>query len=175
MTAPARSWLRKQREKKWVRVAAQAVLIVAIYLGIRAYQTRAAARGHAPPLSGTTTAGQMADLSSLKEGPVLVHFWATWCGVCRLEQGSIDSVAEDYPVLTVASRSGPTSAVASYLKDQGLSFPAIADTRGLLAQDWGVNAFPTTFVVDEAGTIRHLEVGFTSELGLRARLWLASF
>jgi alkyl hydroperoxide reductase subunit AhpC len=51
--------------------------------------------------------------------------------------------------------------------------PIVLDPDGRLARAWGVRSLPTSFVVDREGEIRTVEVGYTTELGLRARLWLA--
>jgi alkyl hydroperoxide reductase subunit AhpC len=77
------------------------------------------------------------------------------------------------PVLAVASRSGSASEVAAYVHANRLVPRTITDSDGTLAQRFGVSAYPTTFVIDADGEIQHVEVGYTTELGLLARLWLA--
>jgi hypothetical protein len=49
----------------------------------------------------------------------------------------------------------------------------VLDEDGAVARRWGVKAYPTTFYLDAAGVIRHVEVGYTTTLGMRARLALA--
>jgi thiol-disulfide isomerase/thioredoxin len=161
-----------KRRRSYKRLALEVAVVVGLLLAVRAYQSRDAASGPAPALRGRTVAGESVDLAALR-GPTLVHFWATWCGVCRAEEGTIDALADGHRVITVASQSGPPPRVAAYLRERGLRFAALADPRGELARRWGVRAFPTSFVVDGRGNIRHAEVGYTTSLGLRARLWLA--
>lgn len=115
----------------------------------------------------------MVALSEASGEPVLVHFWATWCGVCRAEQGTIDALARDHRVITVASQSGGLGELGSYMSENTLSFTVVPDPRGQLASRWGVRAYPTSFVVGPDGSVRSVEVGYTTSLGLRARLWLA--
>lgn len=148
-------------------------MFVVIILAFRAWQTRDAPDGPAPELSGRSVDGAELALARPPGEPVLVHFWATWCGVCRAEQGTIDALAADHRVITVASQSGGADQVGGYLRDEGLAFPVVLDPRGELAQRWGVRAFPTSFVIAPDGTVRSVEVGYTTSLGLRARLWLA--
>ncbi|MBC7173859.1 MAG: protein disulfide oxidoreductase [Polyangiaceae bacterium] len=117
--------------------------------------------------------GALIELARAPGEPVLVHFWATWCGVCRAEEGTIDALADDHRVITIATQSGGAAEVGRYLSERGLDFPTVVDPHGEIARRWGVSAFPTSFVIDADGAIRNIEVGYTTSLGLRARLALA--
>jgi len=148
------------------------VLLVLI-LGIRAWQQSGTASGPAPALAGELLDGKPVALAAFAGQPVLVHFWATWCPICRAEQGSIDALARDAPVITVAMQSGSREEVVQFLRKEALSFPVLNDPDGVLAAQWGVRAVPASFIVDGAGQIRFLEIGYTTGVGLRLRLWLA--
>jgi thiol-disulfide isomerase/thioredoxin len=156
-----------------MRRGGEVVLILALLLGVRAWQQRDVARGPAPTLSGKMLDGKSYVLAPSAGQPVLVHFWATWCPICRAEQGSIDALARDYPTITVAMQSGDARSVAQHLQVEGLKFPVINDPDGRIASQWGVRAVPASFVVDAVGRIRFVEIGYTTSLGLRLRLWLA--
>ncbi len=144
-----------------------------VYLGIRAWQHRALAHGAAPAIAGKTLSGRSVSLAELRGRPVLVHFWATWCHICRMEQGAIDAIARDHAVLTVAIDAGDPAALRRYVKERGIHAPVLADFGGRFAADFGVRAVPADFIIDRNGTIRYVEVGYSSQWGLRARLWLA--
>jgi len=161
-------WTRRYR--RWL---VDAGLVLAVYVGVQLYHTRDAPHGAAPPISGALLSGQAVDLSAYAGKPVLLHFWATWCSICRLERGSIESIAGDYPVLAVASQSGTAAEVAAYAREHGLKVPVLIDEDGALAARYGVKAFPSSFVIDGEGKIHNVEVGYTTELGLRLRLWWA--
>ena len=158
--------------RPWLRDLLFVVLLVA---GIRAYQQRDLVSGQAPQLNGVSARGEPLSLAAqaYQGRPVLVHFWATWCGVCRAEQGSIDAIARTHPVLSVSSSSGQPAEVAAYVDEHGIAPPVIVDTSSVLAKRYGVHAFPTSFILNREGKIAFREVGYTTELGLRARLWLA--
>ena len=113
------------------------------------------------------------DLKDLRGKPVLVHFWATWCPICRAEDGSIHDLAQDYRVLTVATNSGDAQEIARYMEENNLEFPVLLDESGEMGSRWGVNGVPSSFIVDSAGEIRSVAVGYTTGIGLRIRLWLA--
>lgn len=162
------AWWRNRR----VRQAGFLLLVVAVFLAVRAWQQRTLAEGPAPALQAEGLDGSRIDLAASGGQPTLVYFWATWCPVCRIEQGSIESVADDYRVISIALQSGSAVEVAKYLHEHQLRVPVINDPDGAIAARWGVRATPTLFVIDGDGQIRFREVGLTSTPGLRLRLWL---
>ena len=147
--------------------------MVAVYSGVQFWHARDTASGAAPALMGKALDGSHLSLAAFAGRPVLVHFWATWCSICRLEQGNIEAVAKDYPVIAVASQSGAVDEVAGEVRRRGLQAPVLVDEDGAWAARFGVRVFPTTFVVDAQGNIVDVTVGYTTEPGLRARLKLA--
>jgi thiol-disulfide isomerase/thioredoxin len=159
--------------RRWLRWAVEVALVVVLIVGVRAWQQGGTARGPAPALAGVLLDGNSYVLAPAAGQPVLVHFWATWCPICRAEQGSIEALARDYPAVTVAMQSGDDAEVARYLRTESLSFPVLNDSDGAIAAHWGVRGVPASFIVDGAGQIRFVEVGYTTSVGLRLRLWLA--
>jgi peroxiredoxin len=158
--------------RRWVSWARDIALLLLVIAAVQWWQSRDLAAGPAPPLVGHLLDGSAYQLSPAT-GPTLVHFWASWCPVCRLEQDSIASIASDRAVITVATTSGTRDEVAAYLAEHGLRIPVLMDEDGDLARAWGVNGVPATFVIDRDGGIRHAAKGYSTELGLRLRLWLA--
>lgn len=164
----------KPRAAKWRGYAINLLLFVVVVAGIRAWQQRDMASGAAPALQGITLAGRPYSLSAHPERPVLVHFWATWCPVCRTEQSAIAAIAHDDPdVITIAMQSGKPQEVVRHMQEQGIDFPVVNDADGSLASAWGVHAVPASFIVAPDGRIRFVEVGYTTGIGLRLRLWWA--
>lgn len=160
-------------QSHWKSWLIQLVVFFFIYLAIHYYQTRSTPSGIMPSVVGQELSGQWREFPRDLEGPTLVHFWATWCTVCRLEQGSINSIADNHRVIAIASQSGTRQQVQQTVTERGITAPVIVDESGNLASKFGVRAFPSSFIVDKDGTIRYTEVGYTTEWGLRFRLWLA--
>ena len=108
---------------------------------------------------------------SVKKGkPLLIHFWATWCPTCKLEAANIESVSKDYEVLTIAVNSGSDVELNIYMKEKSLTFKVLNDNEGTWAREFNVEAYPTTFIYDAKGELRFTEVGYTTTVGLLARL-----
>ena len=65
--------------------------------------------------------------------------------------------------------------MAAYVAEQGLSMPVLVDDEGEWGRSYGVRGFPSSYVIDAEGQIFDVEVGYSSEWGLRARLLLAGY
>lgn len=107
--------------------------------------------------------------------PILVHFWATWCPVCKIEASNIQTIASKYEVLTIAVKSGSNDSIQAYMNDKDLSYKVHNDNDGFLAQKYKVPAYPTTFIYNKKGELVFSEVGYTSTFGLFIRMLWASF
>ena len=161
-------------KSKWQRWLRDLGILLLVVFAIQWWQARDLPKEViAPSLAGASLVGEPMALSNWKGQPVLVHFWASWCPVCRLEEGSIASIAEDYPVIAVATTSGTADEIQAYLAKQGINFPVMMDESGDIARHWGMRGVPATFVIDSAGKIDYATMGFSTELGLRIRLALA--
>lgn len=164
------------RRKIWFKRALYLLLFILMIASIRAWQQRDMASGMAPPLVGVKLDGSAYALSVKPAQPVLVHFWATWCPICRAEQGSINAISDDHPnTITVAMQSGSDEKVSQHLAAEGLRFAVLNDADGRISAAWGVHAVPASFIISPDGKISFVEVGFTTGVGLRLRLWLARF
>jgi thiol-disulfide isomerase/thioredoxin len=161
------------KARRWGKWLLELLVFAALFFGLRAYMSYGAASGLAPPLAGALLDGQDIRLEDYRGQPVLVHFWATWCPVCKLMQDSVASLAEDHPVLSVAMQSGEAAEISAYLRERGVSLPVLPDPAGILSSRYGVRGVPASFVIDGEGQVRFVEIGYTSELGLRFRLYWA--
>lgn len=164
-------------QKNWFKNLMTVVLFIAIYLAIRPFMQGDVVQGKAPQMSVTSITGKNIDLQQLNQQgqPVLVHIWATWCPICEVSKGGIESVAEDYAVINIATQSADDEQLLAYAKQHDMNPDIIVnDLEGQWLKTFGAKAVPADFVIDTQGNIAFVEVGFTTAWGLRLRLWWAS-
>ncbi|WP_137918654.1 redoxin family protein [Hydrogenophaga sp. 2FB] len=97
-------------------------------------------------------------------------------GFCPVAAPALDSVtrlSRDGPVLTIAMQSGQAEQVARVLNQRQLPWATALDPRGEMSRQLGFKAVPAFVVVDADGHLRAATVGYTSEIGMRLRLWWA--
>ncbi len=109
-----------------------------------------------------------------KNEPILIHFWATWCPTCKAEAPNIQTISENYNVLTIALKSGSDTEIEEYLKSRGLNFKVVNDIDGTITEKFAISIFPTTIIYDKEGKVVFSDVGYTSTLGLWLRMWWAN-
>ncbi|ASM17712.1 TPA: protein disulfide oxidoreductase [Serratia marcescens] len=123
----------------------------------------------------TSLDGERVSLAQLSdERPLLVYFWASWCGVCRFTTPDVARLqAEGSNVLTVALRSGDDTQVKQWLARKRLALPVVNDPAGALSAQWRIGVTPT-FVVISQGKVVQSTTGWTSYWGMKLRLWWAA-
>ncbi len=105
--------------------------------------------------------------------PLVIHFWASWCRVCKMEADNIERISKKYNVLTIAVNSGDNASVKAYMKKRDLTFKVLNDVDSTWAKKFKVEAFPTTFIYDSKGELKFTEVGYTTTAGLLTRISIA--
>ena len=125
----------------------------------------------APDFTLATMTGSEITLSELRGMPVVLNFWATWCGYCVAELGYFDAVAKERPgqITVVAINIGQdTPKVKQFFGDYKISFTVALDKDSDVASKYAVRRYiPVTFLIDSEGVIRNIKVGaFRSEADL---------
>jgi peroxiredoxin len=120
----------------------------------------------APDFQLVSLSGETVRLSDLRGIPVLVNFWATWCGPCLLEMPAIQSRYDrhqsEFAVLAV-NYDEPIEQVRPYVDQLGLTFDVLLDPAGEVQRLYRVRGYPTTYLVDAEGVIRIQHIGLMSE------------
>ena len=117
----------------------------------------------APDFTLQTIEGQQVSLSDYRGKPVILNFWASWCGPCRYEVPAFNSFYDKYgnegvSILAVNTQDNPDSALA-YAKSDGLKFTIPVDPRGQVSSLYNVRGLPTTYFIDKDGIITSIKIG----------------
>jgi cytochrome c-type biogenesis protein len=107
--------------------------------------------------------GSEQPLSGLQGQVVFLNFWATWCGPCRIEMPSMEALYQSlkdrgFTILAVNGRENPDE-VSAFMRENKLTFPTVLDRRGAINYRYGVQAIPTTYILDKRGMIVSRMVG----------------
>jgi cytochrome c biogenesis protein CcmG/thiol:disulfide interchange protein DsbE len=149
----------------WGRTALAVVFALSLVLSASAISS--AKDAVAPDFTLPNLAGEDVTLSELlKDGPVIVEFWATWCKPCIKAFPDIQKIFDSYKdcglkVLAV-SIDGPRSSsrVASLIKSKGNTFEVLLDPSQKVAKKLHVTSVPRTVLVDTDGTITYAVTGY---------------
>ena len=117
----------------------------------------------APDFSLKNLDGQTVSLSSLRGRPVMINFWASWCGPCWDEMPFLQQIYEDrdsygVTLITVNLRES-LSVITQFMQSNNLSFPVLLDTDGSVSLNYNVSGIPTTFFIDKDGIIKEKRLG----------------
>ncbi len=137
------------------------------------YRNRDMPRQPALPEVLQTITGDTVDLAALsRQQPVLIYFWATWCGPCKATSPTVQWLSRYYRVVTVAIDSGSDSEISAYLQKNGYDFPVINGDPYPLSEAFGVKVTPTLVVYRNA-RVSSSTVGVSTPWGLWLRLIFA--
>ena len=166
------------RRRRWLRWTLDIAIVLAIVFAVQAWRTRDVPDEVITNFSFVTQHGELSSFEAWRqnqpEGAVAIYFWADWCPICRTIEGTLERLAKDWPLLSVAMQSGPPEAVAKVLSERGLDWDTAVDPDGRLSAAFGIRGVPTVLIIDRDNRIRFAEVGLSSGPGLRIRLWWAN-
>ncbi|HYO56551.1 TlpA disulfide reductase family protein [Archangium sp.] len=151
-------------------------LVGLVFAAVMAWQTRHLPTGApAPDFTLRTLSGGQVRLSELQGKPVVLAFWAPWCGVCKFESSTLSAlrstVGGSAHVLSVAVAYEDEEDVRRFAREHAVDYPVLLGGPELM-RAYGVEQFPTTFFVSSEGHIERAAVGYTTRLGLLWRMWL---
>jgi peroxiredoxin len=118
----------------------------------------------APDFALKSSTGENLRLSEYRGDVVMINFWATWCGPCRQEMPLLDQLYSRYQrvgfSLLGVNIDDDSSRAMDMIRELGVSFPVLFDSRKEVSKLYDVDAMPVTVLVDREGNVRHIHKGY---------------
>jgi cytochrome c biogenesis protein CcmG/thiol:disulfide interchange protein DsbE len=142
-----------------VGFALAAALVIILFAGLgkdpQAIDSPLVGRNAPPFTLREVGSGQPVSLESLRGKPVVLNFWATWCGPCYEEHPTLVAVARANPnvrFLGVVFQDSEAK-IQQFLNERGRAYPTVVDDGGKTAIAYGIGGVPETFFLDATGKI----------------------
>ena len=166
----------KERER-WKRWGKEALIFLLLFAGLMYWQRRnllPADGQQAPDVMLWTMEGQPTPLKSFQGKRLMLHFWATWCSVCKMEHGALNAVHEDLDedevlLALVVAPLEEREKIKAYIASEGIKYPVyFAGDEAQRA--FQVTSFPSNYFLSPTGKITGRDVGMSSRWGMAWRL-----
>jgi thioredoxin-related protein len=108
---------------------------------------------------------------SLPNKKSLLYFFSPTCSICKLSIGNLEDLKSDnVEIYAIALAYSSKEQVEKFVKSKGLTIPVLLGNNQIMEQ-YKISAFPTYYILNSDHTVKSFDIGYTSELGLRWRLF----
>lgn len=130
----------------------------------------------APDFALLDLEGELVRLADLRGHPILINFWATWCGPCRLEMPIMQQRFEEFGdqgfIILAINFDEPQAIVQAFNNEIGLTFPILLDPGAEVQRRYRMRGYPASFFVDRDGIIQAHHIGLMTQNQLDENLTL---
>ncbi len=114
-------------------------------------------------LNIASVGGAPKSIAELRGRVIVLDFWATWCGPCRLVAPRLSALQSRFGaqgLTVVGMTTDDAETAAAFARKTEMKYGIVVDTQGDTSRVYGVSGLPTMFVIDKRGVVREVEVGF---------------
>ncbi len=131
----------------------------------------------APNFKLSDLSGREVSLDQYRGRVVMLDFWATWCGPCRMTMPLLENLQKEYPndlrLLAINLRE-PADMVRDYVRKQSISSEVLLDEKGEVGDTYRSDSIPMQVLIDKQGVVRHVTAGYSPRLASQLRSWIES-
>jgi len=141
----------------------------------------------APDFTLQDLRGKKVSLADFKGKALLINFWATWCGPCKVETPWLVELrnqyaAKGFEVLGISAEGDDLqpgdkegwakdkAAIAKFVKEEKMPYPVLINGDSISKPYGGIDAMPTSFYVDRSGNVVNVQLGLTSKDDMEANI-----
>lgn len=167
-------------KKLLLNCASYAAMVITLFFITHWYQTRNSLLSEQDSQIPNFVLPSLGDItiesSDLLNKPTVVYFFATWCSICNLSMKNLKGLESDWKagkvdVVLIALDWQSKSSVEKFIHEKQLHFPVLLGNN-TTQRKFKIKGFPTYFIADERNVIQYMSVGYSTSLGLKARLKL---
>jgi peroxiredoxin len=167
---------------RWFIIIGAVLVIGGAWVGLNRVNLSDQSQAPALPVAGSpapdftlqTLAGETMTLSDFRGTPVLVNFWATWCGPCRIEmpefQDAYRERGDDFVILAVNATVTDNGDIPGFVAEMGLTFPILLDETGDVMDTYQIFAMPTSVFINREGIIEEVFTGPVNKAYIESKL-----
>ncbi|MEE9279521.1 MAG: TlpA disulfide reductase family protein [Myxococcota bacterium] len=123
---------------------------------------------HAPQFSIELLSGDgQLSLDAYRGKVVYLDFWASWCGPCLVALPKLEKLRRELPSkqfqIVAVNLDRDLDKAREFLRDRSIGYPSGTDPEGKLAESFGLDTMPTSFLIDRNGVVRYVHRGFRAQ------------
>jgi thiol-disulfide isomerase/thioredoxin len=122
--------------------------------------------------------GQQVSLDQYRGKVVILDFWASWCGPCRMTMPILEALQKEYPgdlALLAINLQESRDIVRDYVLRQNVHSKVLLDEQGSVGATYGTEAIPLHILLDKKGIVRHIQVGFNPSMATQLRAMIEKY
>lgn len=126
----------------------------------------------APAFTLPDLSGQQVSLDQYRGKVVMLDFWATWCGPCRMTMPLMEAIQKEFGgnlILLTINLQEPMDVVRDYVRAQNLHSRVLLDEEGSVGSLYGTDSIPMQILIDKQGIVRFIQPGFGPQTASQLR------
>ena len=125
------------------------------------------------PIGETVTLSEVIDRNGTGGQPVVLNFWASWCGPCRVEMPDLQRANMKYngrSTIIGINQGESAGIITDFGNEFGITYPLLVDDDNAINHMYTINSLPTTVFIDANGVVREVQIGILTQAVLEDRI-----